>query len=33
MIDEIVYSEGLMDGIMFGYWVAMVGRGVGKNVV
>jgi hypothetical protein len=28
--DEIIYSEGLMDGIMFGYWVALVGRGVGK---
>ena len=28
--DEIIYSEVLMDGILFGYWVAMVGRGVEK---
>ena len=28
--EEIVYNEGLMDGIMFGYWVALVGRGVEK---
>ena len=31
--DELIYSEALMDGIMFGYWVALVGRGVGKIVV
>lgn len=28
--EEIVYNEGLMDGMMFGYWVALVGRGVEK---
>ena len=31
--DEIIYSQGLMDGIMFGYWVALVSRGVEKIVV
>ena len=31
--DEIIYSEGLMDGILFGYWVALVGRGIEKIVV
>ena len=28
--DEIIYSQGLMDGILLGYWVAMVGQGVEK---
>jgi hypothetical protein len=28
--DELIYNEGLMDGMLFGYWVAMVGRGVEK---
>jgi hypothetical protein len=28
--DEIIYSQALMDGMMFGYWVAMAGRGVEK---
>ena len=28
--DEIIYSQALMDGILIGYWVAMVGRGVEK---
>jgi hypothetical protein len=28
--DELLYSEGLMDGILFGYWVALIGRGVEK---
>ena len=28
--DELIYNEGLMDGIRFGYWVALVGRGVEK---
>ena len=31
--DEIVYNQGLMDGILWGYWVALVGRGVEKIVV
>jgi hypothetical protein len=26
--DEVIYNEALMDGILIGYWVAMVGRGV-----
>ncbi|TCL59710.1 hypothetical protein EDC14_10383 [Hydrogenispora ethanolica] len=26
--DELIYSEGLMDGMLFGYWVAMAGQGV-----
>ncbi len=26
--DELVYTEGLMDGMRFGYWVAVVSRGV-----
>lgn len=28
--DELLYSEGLMDGILFGYWVALIGGGVEK---
>jgi hypothetical protein len=28
--EEILFSEGLMEGMMFGYWVAVVGRGVEK---
>jgi hypothetical protein len=31
--DELLYSEALKDGILLGYWVAMVGRGVEKIVV
>ena len=31
--EEIIFSEGLMEGMMFGYWVALVGRGVEKIVV
>jgi hypothetical protein len=32
-VDELIYSGALMDGMMLGYWVAMVGRGVEKIVV
>ncbi len=28
--DELIYNEGLMDGILMGYWVALIGRGVEK---
>ena len=28
--DELTYSEALMDGILLGYWVAMVGQGIEK---
>jgi hypothetical protein len=28
--DELIYSAALMDGIMLGYWVALIGRGVEK---
>ena len=28
--DELIYSAALMDGIILGYWVAMVGQGVDK---
>jgi hypothetical protein len=28
--DELNYSAGLMDGMMLGYWVALVGRGMEK---
>ena len=28
--EEIIYSEALMEGIIFGYWVALVVRGVEK---
>jgi hypothetical protein len=28
--DELIYSAALMDGIIIGYWVAMVGLGVEK---
>jgi hypothetical protein len=31
--DELIYNEALMDGILIGYWVALVGRGVEKIVV
>jgi hypothetical protein len=30
---ELIYSAALMDGILLGYWVALVGRGVEKIVV
>ena len=26
--EEIIYVEALKDGILFGYWVAMIGQGV-----
>jgi hypothetical protein len=28
--EEIIYSEALMEGIVLGYWVALVARGVEK---
>ena len=28
--DELIYNEALMDGMLLGYWVAMVARGVEK---
>lgn len=28
--EELIYSEALMEGMMFGYWVALVARGVEK---
>jgi hypothetical protein len=28
--DELIYSAALVDGISIGYWVALVGRGVGR---
>ena len=28
--DELIYSAALMDGILLGYWVALVARGVEK---
>ena len=28
--DKLIYSAALMDGILIGYWVAMVGRGMEK---
>ena len=31
--DELIYSAALTDGILIGYWVAMVGRGVEKITV
>ncbi len=31
--DELLYSAALMDGILLGYWVALVGRGVEKITV
>jgi hypothetical protein len=31
--DEVIYCRGLMDGIVFGYWVAMVGRGIAEIVI
>jgi uncharacterized protein (DUF433 family) len=31
--DELIYSAALMDGILIGYWVVMIGRGVEKIVV
>ena len=31
--DEIIFNEALMEGMLFGYWVAMVGRGVEKIIV
>lgn len=28
--DEIIYTQGLMEGILWGYWVAVVALGAGK---
>jgi hypothetical protein len=28
--DELIYSQGLMDGILLGYWVALIGQGMEK---
>ena len=28
--DEIIYSQALMDGILLGYWVALIGQGIDK---
>ncbi|MCL6591963.1 MAG: hypothetical protein K6U80_18690 [Firmicutes bacterium] len=28
--DEVIYCQGLMDGMIFGYWVAIVSRRIGK---
>ena len=28
--DELIYSAALMDGILIGYWVALIGEGVDK---
>ena len=28
--EELIYSAALMDGMIFGYWVELVGRGVEK---
>jgi hypothetical protein len=29
--DELIYSAALMDGILIGYWVMMIGRGSREN--
>jgi hypothetical protein len=26
--DELIYNEALMDGLLIGYWMAVIGRGV-----
>jgi hypothetical protein len=31
--DEIIFSQGLMDGMVFGYWVALVSLGLEKIIV
>ncbi len=31
--DEIIFSQGLMDGMALGYWVAVVVQGSGKIVI
>lgn len=31
--DEIIFSQGLMDGMIFGYWVAQVSLGLEKIIV
>jgi hypothetical protein len=31
--EEIIFNEALMEGMMFGYWVALISRGVEKIVV
>ncbi|HBF38228.1 MAG TPA: hypothetical protein DDW50_13010 [Firmicutes bacterium] len=28
--EELIYSQALMDGILLGYWVAVVGQGIEK---
>ena len=31
--EEIIFNEALMEGMIFGYWVALVARGVEKITV
>ena len=31
--DEIIFSQGLMEGMVFGYWVARVSQGVEKITI
>lgn len=31
--EEIIFCQGLMDGMMLGYWVALVSQGIGEIVV
>jgi hypothetical protein len=31
--DEVIYSQALMDGMIFGYWVARVSLGLEKIIV
>jgi flagellar biosynthesis/type III secretory pathway protein FliH len=31
--EEIIFNEALMEGMLFGYWVALVARGVEKITV
>jgi hypothetical protein len=31
--EEIIYNEGLMEGMLFGYWVALVSQGIEKIIV
>ncbi|HBE77817.1 MAG TPA: hypothetical protein DDW65_08525 [Firmicutes bacterium] len=28
--DELIYSAALMDGMLLGYWVAVISRGIEK---
>jgi hypothetical protein len=31
--DELIYYQALMDGILFGYWVSQIGKGIDNIMI